>query len=84
MRNVRHVEVSPLLLARALNMPDGSEVVGAQWDFMCGVLRLFVAHPSFSETPEGCQVDRATLMMTEHTREAEPGDWIQTYEGKWV
>ena len=84
MRNVRHVEVSPLLLARSLNMPDGSDVIDAQWDSMYGVVRLFVSHPSFPDTPEGCQVDRATLMVTTQTRKAQPEDFIHSNEGKWV
>lgn len=83
MRNVRVVEVSPALLAEALHMPDASQIINAQWDPSCGVVRLYVAHPSFPEVQEGCPVDRATLTITKRTRTAEPEDWIHTYEGKW-
>lgn len=73
----------PALLADALHMPDGSEIINAQWDPACGVIRLYVAHPSFPDVPEGCPVDRATLSVTRYTRLANEGDRIDTFKGEW-
>lgn len=41
-RNMASFSLSPLFLEEALQMPDGIQIVGAEWDFCARSVRLFV------------------------------------------
>ena len=45
--------VTPHLIEQALKMPDGHEIVGAEWDFASRTLRLFVEGPDLPEVERG-------------------------------
>lgn len=74
--------LSPFLL-RSLNIPNGTELVGAEWDFSSMSLVLHVRHPDLPLALEGIPVMRVHRLITEHTRQAVEGDTIKTYESRW-
>lgn len=64
----RALKVSPVLLAKDLHMPEGSEIIGAEWCFREGSVTLYVRHPSFPAEPEGCPCQETHLLVTETHR----------------
>lgn len=52
-RNMASFAVTPHLIEQALTMPDGHEIVGAEWDFASRTLRLFVEGPDLPEVERG-------------------------------
>lgn len=61
--------INPRLLAKALHMPDGTEIDNAQWDFYGEQILLRVRHPSILPCPEGCPPLPVHLLITQHTRD---------------
>ncbi len=52
-RKMASFAVAPDLLEQALTMPDGHEIVGAEWDFASRTVRLFVEGPDMPEVDLG-------------------------------
>lgn len=52
-RNMASFAVAPHLIEQALTMPDGHEIVGAEWDFASRTVRLFVEGPDLPEVERG-------------------------------
>lgn len=52
-RNMASFAVAPHLIEQALTMPDGHEIVGAEWDFASRTVRLFVEGPGLPEVERG-------------------------------
>lgn len=52
-RHMASFAVTPNLIEQALTMPEGHEIVGAEWDFASRTVRLFVEGPSLPEVERG-------------------------------
>lgn len=76
--------VSPYLLAEALHIPDGTEILGAEWCFSTKSLVIHVKHPALTLIPEGVPVMRCDVVITQHVRPAVEGDVMKTYESRWA
>ena len=63
-RNMASFAVAPQLIERALTMPDGYEIVGAEWDFASRTVRLFVEGPDLPEVERGKIVPSITPSVT--------------------
>jgi len=63
-RNMASFAVTPRLIERALTMPDGHEIVGAEWDFMSRTVRLFLEGPDLPEVERGQIVPSITPTVT--------------------
>jgi hypothetical protein len=72
--------VSPLLLEQALMMPEGHEIVGANWDFAARTVRLFVEGPDLPQIKEGDMVPSITPMVV---RYASGDDDRPAYHWSW-
>lgn len=76
--------ISPYLLMKAMHIPEGTEILGAEWDFYLKRLVLHVSHPDLTNIPEGVPVMRVDVFITQHVRPAVEGDSIRTYESRWL
>lgn len=63
-RNLGSFAVAPHLIEKALQMPDGHEIVGAEWDFASRTVRLFVEGQAMPEVEPGEIVPSITPMVT--------------------
>lgn len=52
-RNMASFAVHPRLIEQSLNMPEGHEIVGAEWDFASRTVRLYVEGPSLPTVEQG-------------------------------
>lgn len=52
-RKIANFTVSPELFAQAMCMPDGTEIIGADWDFASRAIRLWVENPALNPVKEG-------------------------------
>lgn len=68
-RNMASFAVAPHLIEQALKMPDGHEIVGAEWDFASRTVRLFVEGPDLPEVDRGQIVPSITPIVTVTTGE---------------
>lgn len=72
-------EVAPHLIEQALKIPDGHEIVGAQWDFASRTLRLFVEGPDLPEVERGhvmqCIKPSVTVTVGEDGKRAYTWHW---------
>jgi hypothetical protein len=76
------VRVWPDYLARELRLPEGTTVVGAEWDDMRDELLLYVSHP---DLPERSMLWRpAPRFHVVIARMAAPGEMAYTYSSKYV
>lgn len=75
--------LSPVVLADRLPLPAGTKITGARWDEMTRRIVVFVEHPDLVESYEGLPVMESHVIVTDHTRAAEPGDLITTSSAKW-
>lgn len=76
--------ISPPILAKMLHLPPGTVVVGAEWNRQFQNLVLYVTHPTFFPTPEGCPLPRSTVLVTEHVDAETPDRVARTYTSEWV
>lgn len=66
-RNRRaHAHVTPAHLAHALHLPLGTEIVGAEWDFLTESIMLHVRHTSLMEIPSGHLSPHVRVYITEY------------------
>jgi hypothetical protein len=75
--------VSPALLAQVLRVPDGTEIIGIDWDWQRSGVRIYVESDAFAENLVGDILPNRSVLITEHVRAAEPGEVIRTYESEW-
>ena len=52
-RNMASFAITPNLIEQALTMPEGHEIVGAEWDFASRTVRLFIEGPSLPQVECG-------------------------------
>ena len=75
--------LSPAILAKRLPLPAGTKITGARWDEMTRRILVFVEHPDLPESYEGLPTQEARVIITDHTRAADPGDVITTCSAEW-
>ena len=63
-RNMGSFAVTPHLIEQALTIPDGHEIVGAEWDFASRTVRLFLEGPDLPEVERGQIVPSITPTVT--------------------
>jgi hypothetical protein len=81
-RNMASFAITPQLLEKALTIPAGHEIVGAEWDFASRTVRLFVEGPDLPEVEPGQTVPRimpiVTLTVGDDGRRVWAWDWNAT------
>ena len=75
--------LSPQVLVDCIPLPAGTEIIGARWDGITRRILVFVKHPDLFKMEEGLPLFKSEVIVTQHTRKPEPGDWIVTYTSKW-
>lgn len=69
-RRVATFTVSTQVLGAAMELPEGTEIIGAEWDFACLCVRLHVRGPQFAPVCPGYLppiVTPTITMKTDHT-----------------
>lgn len=64
-RNLASFVVSPGIIERALGIPSGHVIYGAEWDFTDEVIRLFVEGPDLPACDYGQSVPSISPILTE-------------------
>ena len=82
--NPGYCVVSPPVLAAALHLPPGTEIVGIEWDQMYRNFRLYVKHPIFPPLIEGCPLPCSHVVITEHCDAETPDRVARTYTSEWL
>ena len=75
--------LSPTRLANALHMPISTEIVGIDWDWQHGVIRVYVEDDTFLHHFAGEPITECKLMVTCHTRDPLPGEMFHGYMTEW-
>ena len=60
-------------------MPDGHEIVGAEWDFASRSIRVFVEGPDLPEVPVGCLIQSIVPTVTK----SQAADGETDYHWDW-
>lgn len=70
LRRVATFTVAPELLAAAMELPEGTEIIGAEWDHACRGVRLFVRGPQFPSIVPGCLPSTVMPTVSMHIDDA--------------
>ena len=76
-------DVTPDFMAKMLHLPEDTEITGIRWNEGRRMIEVFAKHPDFPDNIEGIVPMRSCVVITAHSRVAEPGDMIVTYTSKW-
>ena len=77
--------VTPELLAQALNMPEGSNIMEVWRDrtYLAGDFEFIVEHDDLPEVEEGAKIAAVTPIVTTKQHETAMGGLVVTYEWDW-
>jgi len=75
------LRIPPFLLINALHIPDGAEIIGAEWDFSAQQIYLHVRHPDLSQVPQHVPAPLVNVMITQEYHEDGPH---YTYTSEWA
>lgn len=78
-RNMASFSVTPKLIEESLFMPEGHEIVGAEWDFTSRTVKLFVDGPDLPVVNTGDYVQQISPSVTKH----QDNEGFARYEWNW-
>jgi hypothetical protein len=55
--------LSKELVTRLLRLPENTELYGAEWDYACDAIRLYVMSPDLKRHPEGAKPPKVSYSV---------------------
>lgn len=79
-RNIASFLVDPRIIEEALHIPEGHEIVGAEWDFSTRTVRFFVEGPDLPTVKPGEIIPN---IMPEISAHDDPVTRVREYKWNW-
>ena len=77
-RNMASFLIVPSLIENALNFPGDLSIVGAEWDFAYGRIRLYVEGPEMPSVKPGDHIQSIMPLVT--VKEGRDGKLVHTWD----